>query len=343
MIAALLAAAWTFTATATGLEKGSPVEFVFLGNGSDRTYEGLFELDGDVGGFAAALEKAGLPRGRPTDISKCRLWPVGCTLSFKPALTEFMAGRHPDGLSFRPVYTGGTRLGDGSCEAATNMPLSAFSTYSIAQSPIVPDGIWEQGMVYGSFTSAKTLKKGEKVTFTVSWETNSAPRAVSLVAKPGNAVELLKTLRDESGKGDVDALVDFDGALTIAEATAVAQALATLDSPRVRLNGYGSFFYRAFLPLVKWLDRRERLTQPFEIMVGADGDKLIFVDEDWSVDGDDPKLTPREIPFAEASKHLRTDTCFIFANKTNTVARVLEARQKLKGTRVKNWYVFGQE
>lgn len=343
MIATILAATLTFTATATGLEKGSPVEFVFLGKGSEHTYEGLFELDSSADSFAAAIEQAGIVRGKPTSVNGCRFWPIGCTLQFKPAITNFLAGRHPEGQPFKPIYTGGTRLGNGSCAAAANMPLSVFSTYSLSQSLIVPDGIWEQGQVYGSFTAAKTLKKGEKVTFTVSWQTNGAPRFVSLVAKPGNAVDLISRLRQESKQGDVEAFVDFSGELTVAEATAVAQAIATLDSTRVRINGAGSFYYRTFLPLVKWLDRKERLVQPFELTISRDGDKLVFIEEDWSGESADPKLTPREITFAEASRSSRTDTCFIFASKTNTIERILSAKNQLKGTCVRNWYVYGRE
>ena len=46
--AAILAASMTFTATATGVEKGTPVEFVFAGGNTDRDYETMFLIDGSV-------------------------------------------------------------------------------------------------------------------------------------------------------------------------------------------------------------------------------------------------------------------------------------------------------
>ena len=245
------------------------------------------------------------------------------------------------GLSVQSVsvYTGGTRLKDGSCEANTNMPASVFSTYSLAQSPIVPNDIADQGAVYGSFAANKVLKKGERVSFTVSWDAQSKPRSLHLTVAPGNAVEVFKRLRTEAEKGEVDALVGFSDDLTVAEATAAANALATIDSARVKINGCTNIFYRSFLPLVKWLDRQERLVQPFELTLG-DPDQLVFIEEDWSGEGEDPKLTPKTIPFAEAVKYPRTDTCFIFTTAETRLSRIRDAMSKLGEAKVRNWYVF---
>ena len=340
MLSAILAASLSFTATATGVEKGTPVEFAFAGRNTDRDYESMFLLEDSVDGFCAKLERAGLPRGRPTDSAACRLWPVGCNLKFEPSLSSFIDGKMPEGLAASdPIYTGGTRLVGGACDAGTNMPASVFSIYSLSQSPIVYNGIYDQGVVYGSFTAGKTLKKGERVSFTVSWDAETLPRSIHLTIRPGNSAEVLRRLKDESAKGELDALIGFDETLSIAEATAAANALAMIDSSRVKINGFTNIFYRAFLPLVKWLDRKERLTQPFELTLG-DPDRLVFIEEDWSVEGDDPKLTPREIPFETAKEHPRTDTCFIFAEPKTPLSRVLRAKEKLRGTNIKNWYIF---
>ena len=340
MISILFAASLTFTATATGVEKGVPVEFVFAGRNTDRDYESMFLIDDTVDELCRKLEQTGLPRGIPTDAAACRLWPVGCRLSFEPALTNFISFSAQNVASLlSPVYTGGTRLKDGSCEANTNMPASVFSTYSLAQSPIVPNDIADQGAVYGSFAANKVLKKGERVSFTVSWDAQSKPRSLHLTVAPGNAVEVFKRLRTEAEKGEVDALVGFSDDLTVAEATAAANALATIDSARVKINGCTNIFYRSFLPLVKWLDRQERLVQPFELTIG-DPDQLVFIEEDWSGEGEDPKLTPKPIPFADAVKHPRTDTCFIFTTAETRLSRIRDAMSKLGDAKVRNWYVF---
>ena len=340
MISAILAASLTFTATATGVEKEVPVEFVFAGSNTDRDYESMFLLDGTIDEFCSKLEGAGLPRGIPTDVQACRLWPVGCTLRFEPALTNFIScsAQHAPAL-LAPVYTGGTRLKDGSCEANTNMPASVFSTYLLAQSPVVPNGTDDQGAVYGAFKPLKKMKKGERVTFTVSWDERTMPRSVHQTFTPVTAAEVFKRLRDESEKGEVDALVGFADEMTVAEATAAANALATVDSARVKINGVTNIFYRSFLPLVKWLDRKERLVQPFELTLG-DADELVFINEDWSVDGPDPKLTLVPIPFEDAAQHERTTTCFIFATPETRLSRIREAMAKMKGSKVQSWYVF---
>ena len=73
MIAAILAASLSFTATATGLEKGAPVEFVFAGRNTDRDYETMFLIEDSVDEFCTKLEAAGLPRGKPPDVVQARL------------------------------------------------------------------------------------------------------------------------------------------------------------------------------------------------------------------------------------------------------------------------------
>ena len=343
MIAAILAASLSFTATATGLEKGAPVEFFFAGRNTDRDYETMFLIDDSIDELCAKLEAAGLPRGMPTDASQARLWPVGSPVTFFPALESFIDVKMPEGLpSSRPIYTGGSRLKEGVCDAGTNMPAAVLSIYTLAQSPFVYNGVYDQGAVYGSFTARKSLKKGERVSFTVSWDPATFPQEINLTIRPGNAAEVLNCLRSASEKSEVSARIGFDGHLTVREATAAAMALATIDSTRIKINGCSNIFYRSFLPLVKWQDRKERLSQPFELTLGKPN-RLVFIDEDWSVDGDDPKLTPVEIAFADVARHPRTDSCFIYADEQSKVSEILHAMEMLQGGNIRNWYVFSRQ
>jgi len=336
----LLAASMSFTAIATGLEKGALVEFIFAGANSDRDYESLFLLDEPIDHFCARLEKAGLPRGKPEDVAACRLWPVGCELAFDPPLETYLSVKPVEGLAYgKPIYTGGTRKGDGRPAAADTMPASLFSIYSLAQSPIVFNGIYHQGVVYGSCTAKDTLKKGTRVTFSVSWETNTLPQTLELVAHPGESVRLLNEIRSAAEKGSVDLLVSFDEKMIVREARAVAKALETLDSPRVKINGRKNIFYRSFLPLVKWQDRKERLVQPFELTLG-ETNRLVRIDEDWSGEGADPRLTPVEISFAEIVRHPKIDTCFVFCREDTTIETILSAMKKFPERQIKNWYIF---
>lgn len=344
MILSVLAAAFTFTATATGVEKGTALEFVFAGKNSDRDYESMFLLETPLAEFCSALEKAGLKPGSTVNPATCRLWPVGCPITFKPALSEFVATKMPEGLQLGSViYSGGTRGTNGVPIAATEMPASVLSLYTLDQSLFLFNGSYDQGAVYGCHTAAKTLKKGDKVTFTITWNDAERPQTIKLIAKPGNGSEILKTLKSAAEKKETDAEIAFDGRLTVAEATQFSQALAIIDSVRVKINGRanGSLFYRAFLPLVKWLDRKERMVQPFELTLG-NPNSLVFIEEDWSVSGDDPKLTPRSIAFADAgnAKYAKTDTCFIFAKADTKLSEIYKAMDQIKSKAIRNWYVF---
>ena len=342
-LTSLLAAAFTFTASATGVDKGATVEFLFTGKDSDRDYEAMFALDMPVAEFARAIEKAGLPPGQPIDVEKCRVWPVGTPVSIEPSISDFVTIDKSDGFDLgRIVYTGGLRDTNGVPVASSEMPASVFSLYTLGQSLFLPEMIIGQGDAYGKFSAAKKLEKGAKYAFTIYWNNADAPRHVELHAVPGNSVDLLKRLRDAAASASIDVLVSFDGELTVGEATLFAKALDTVDSIRIKITGCrpGSLFFRAFLPLVKWTERQNRMVQPFELTIHPDRDELVFVDEDWNVEGDDPKLTPVQISFGEAVKKEKTDTCFIFAPRDVKLSRVYAAMEKLKGSKVHNWYVF---
>jgi len=173
---------------------------------------------------------------------------------------------------------------------------------------------------------------------------HSMPARIELTAEKGNLQQILRQLQTASATNSVDVRISFSDMLTVEESRTFAQALAVIDSPHVKLNGAIGLFYRAFLPLEKWRDRQERLNQPFELTLKDDGsDELLYIEEDWSVEGNDPKLTPRRISPQQAGSHPKTDTCFIYASKTQTVGRVVDAMKSLKSSHISNWYVFLKE
>ena len=343
MISFLFAATLSFTASATGVGKGTPLEFVFVGKDSDRDYEAMFVLDEPLDALCTRLESAGLPRGAATDASICRLWPVGCRVSFSPSLDKFVATKLPDELSPAPaIYTGGTRRADGSILAASEMPASFFSLYSLAQSPIQFNGIFDQGVVYGCHLAAVELEKGTKVKFTVDWDAAAMPKHLDVTIRPGEAASTIARLKNESVAGELDVTVGFSPELTVADAAAAAKALEVVDSVRVKINGLAadSLFYRAFIPQPQWTNRQDRLVQPFELQVNATDEKLVFIEEDWTVPGDDPKLTPTAISYGDASAHPKTDTCFIFTSPEIRLERIMECVRKFPRGQIVNWYVF---
>jgi len=344
ILSVLLSATFTFTATATGVEKGTPIEFFIAGPNTDRAYESMFMLDESVSDFCKRIEAA-VPRGTPIDAGSSRLWPTGCRVQFEPSFDRFVTETLPEGeKASAPVFTGGTRLTNDTLEADTIMPAAVFSTYSLPQAPIVYGEPVDQGTAYGRYVAAQKLEKGKRFSFKMIVDETSAPRKIAVTAEKGTLQQVLQQLKDASADGEVDAVVSFAESMTVEESESFARALSVIDSSRVKLNGARGLFYRAFLPLEKWRDRRERLQQPFELTLRDDGsDELLFIEEDWTVEGNDPKLTPRTISYGQVTEHPQTTTCFVFAAKTQTVERISSAMRKFPSGQIVNWYVFQRE
>jgi hypothetical protein len=348
LIPSILAAAYTFTATATGVDKNTPLEFFLVGRNSDRDYEAMFVLDEPIEDFCRNLETAGFPRGKPISAGKCVLWPSGVTMTLEPGIDKFVNTVPSDGTEMALpglIYTGGTRERDGKPVASENMPAALFALYDCPQSPIQFNGSFDQSLVYGWHKAKETLKKGDRRKFKLTWDEKTKPIQLELEFAPGNELSTIKSLQETAQKGEVDALVSFGDSLSVAEAIAGARALEVIDSPKVKINGVkaGKLFYRAFLPLVKWQDRQERLNQPFELTIADGSEKLVYIEEDWSGDAPDPKLTEKTISFDEAVKYPKTDTCFIYAGKGEKLSRIYSAMAKLKNSQVANWYIFATD
>lgn len=352
MIAALLASivvatnAVTFTASATGIGKGDPTEFLWITSASEHGYEALFVLDDPAEELLAAFRRAGFKNGMPQDARTGNLYHVGDYVTISPSLLDFVQVKKETIPALPPlVYTGGRKDEKGVSEVLLYAPNALLAFFDCPQAPFLFDGLFRQGEVYGAFTSKLALKKGEKRSFTVSL-TGQHMRHLDCEIRPGNIKEVICGLRSAATNSTLDVLVSFAPELTVLEATLAAQALALVDSTAVKINGTaaGNLYFRAFLPLVKWLDRKERLLQPFELTLGENetDDKLVVVDEDWSGSGADPTLHPHEIPFAEAGKYPQIKTCFIYATKTTPLKRVFGAMKRLNRPII-NYYVFADK
>ena len=312
MIASLLATivvssnAVTFTASATGVPESTPLEFLFADKTTDRDYETLFLLDDSLGELADAVRRAGIVGGRPVNAKTCDFWPTGPVVTLEPALTGLVTDVQNDFPKLPIVATGGN--GD-----TTNMPAAGFALYAQDSSLFLFDDALDKSTAYGRFHPAREYAKGDKITFRVSWDGRSAVRALT---------------------------PDFPADKTLAEAVKVAEGLAKLDSRESKINGFkdGQFFYRAYLPLVKWRDRKERLTQPLEIRLTATNETFTVVDEDWSGDGVDPKLTPREISRDEALK-TKIDACIVFAPADTKLERLYQLKRDFPKT-IESWYFY---
>ncbi len=97
----------------------------------------------------------------------------------------------------------------------------------------------------------------------------------------------------------------FDEALTLAEVKKVCRILAMIDRAagiRIEPPARGQLYYRAFLPDGELLERKERIFQPFELVLSKEGKglsgTLVQHEQTWTDDRPDPdlKITRRKIP-----------------------------------------------
>ena len=341
----------TFTAVSTDCGLDMQLEFLFVGPESDRDYESMFVTEASVSELAEGFRKAGIPCGRPTDVRASRFWPVGNALELKPSFAELVREMRGDKTP-SVVFTGGTRDEKGVPEAQTNMPGAVFALYTCGQSLVQLDDALDQSTTYGRFQPAVKIPKGEKRTFTISWNGETCWEPYVLKLEHGKIPDALLTLKEKSSARELDVTTDFSSDLTLKEAIGVATALSMLDSPRVKLNGAasGQFFYRAFLPQEKWRDRKERLAQPPEVhLTDAESAKVVEILEDWSdSESLEPKLSAKEHiarSVSEAGALIarlgeRTQTALVFAPESISLKRLYDLLGSVKGTNILNWYVF---
>lgn len=339
----------TFEVVSPDCGMDTDVEFLFAGPESDHDYEAMFLTENSVRELAEAFAKAGFPMGNPSDYRNCRFWPVGDEVVFEPDIWTFIRDTR-DERKAAALFTGGTRGPDGIPEAETNMPQAVFALYDCSQSLFQFDDALGQSDTYGRFRPAVKIPKGEKRTIKATWKGSRLHEKISLVFEPSAATNALALLREKSAGGaELDVTPVFSPDLTVDEARNIATALQLIDSHKVKINGFadGQFFYRAFMPLERWRDRTERLTQPYEVRLDAEGKPtLTVINEDWTTvtDSTDPILTVVEnADFASLGKGGApvADTCLIFAPKSCRLSSVFAIRNLLPPS-VQNFYVYGE-
>lgn len=227
------------------------------------------------------------------------------------------------------VFTGGRWCEAGAgCVTDTNLPCSVISLYNEPGTVFdVPFQV-AQSDVYGRLTVAEALPFGQLLEITIKplLPADGQPRVMPLTVKAraegqeialtsrgadgavvheGKLADAMAWLHAKAGAGrEMFVTLDVDDALTLRRAADVARVFAMVDGKGLKLDGKpdGGLFARAFLPQERWRERKGRNPQPFELHLSAgEGGKLakrlVFVEEDWKVEGLDPKLTPREYPF----------------------------------------------
>jgi len=357
----------TFLAEASGVAASDPVEFLLIGPDSDRAYESFAVAAASPSAIAAGLEAVGVPRGEPVDAQHSRFWPKGERISIK---ARWLGGKGKDAFGLagmltdgraaeegaildRPIiYSGGARDASNALVAETNMPCAIFALYNHSPSLLQFDGMFDQSGVYGRFLMKRPYKAGELFEFTLAYDgSRQVESKVVKVGKGADLSEILGGLRTLAQKSSLYASLAFAPDVLLADAMRAAQAFALVDGSGVRMNGAapGQFFFRAYLPEAKWRQREGRIFQPFEVHVAADGAKtFVYIEEDYSGEGLDPVLKPRETRFSawgdlpgliKKAKADKVNVLFMYA-PSNTPVGELTPIIEAVSPRIATFYLF---
>jgi hypothetical protein len=359
-----------FLIEACGVRENDILEFFVIGPMSDRAYESFSVSIASPQKIADAVSAIGVKRGVPTHPFLARFWPQGEKLDitiapyngklgerkpFKDYILDKSASEVGDVFASKFVWTGGELEANGKIAASTNIPCSVMSFYSLGQSLLLLNGIFDQSSVYGRFAPVKTFAPGDLFEICLSWDGKSTVQDRTVKVNQTNIKSILNALRIDSKSGDdIFVKVAFDDGVTVAEAKKMAEAFAILDGSGIKLNGSvdGQFYVKAFLPDETWRNREGRIFQPFEIHLKADGTKsFVFIEEDWSGEGMDPVLKPKETLFKDWKEVLpliaktgkQGDKVFvllIYAHPAMDVKEVLPALSLYP--RINTFYIFNQ-
>lgn len=281
------------------------------------------------------------------------------------------------------IFTGGTWT-QNVCRADSQMPSSIVSLYNMNGTIFDVSAQVSQGAAYGRSFCSGTVPYGTLLEFRitpkllkdqprvmplavqismsnqVALATCSAPKTKQIfcVAPLKETLAWMKA-RAEEGR-ELFVTLDFDRSMPLQSVQGIAEVFSLLDGKGLKINGCSEtgLYPRAFLPQEKWREREGRSPQPFEIYLretpeGTLKKELVFIEEDWTVAGLDPKLTPKTYPFSAWSElpalvnklgdedTKKVQVLFVFAPKTMKLETLMQPIQALR-ERLPLVYIFGE-
>jgi hypothetical protein len=216
------------------------------------------------------------------------------------------------------------------CLTDSEAPCSVVSLYNESSSIFDLPQQLGQSQVYGRLTLVEKIPYGtllEVILRPMNSDLKVLPLEVKAMAVDGalhlntkceragverseavdSAIAWMRS-QTEAGK-DIFVTLEFDMSLSLKQARDAANLFKILDGTGLKLYGRATkgLYYQALLPQESWRKREGRNPQPFEVTItretsGALKKKLVFIEEDWSGEGLDPKLTPKEYPFEDWSE-----------------------------------------
>jgi len=378
---------------AVGHNENSTMEFLIVGPQSNRAYESATVSVANPSDIVRALESIGVPRGNGIDGRLYRFWPYGERVSGTiRKLNEGVESTRPlqsviKGSKSEPplfgegglVFTGGS-WADGVCDTDTQQPSSVIALYNEPDTLLDVPFISSKGAAYGRSVLAAKMEYGEvmeivlkpmplpggglrAVVLYVTVEASASQETTFICTdkegeslKKGTLTEVLTWMKTLSDRGhDLFVTLTMSDELTVMQATDITRIFVLLDGQGIKLYGKTKegLYPRAFLPQEEWRKRDGRTPQPFEVYFTGDAKKLTYIEEDWSGTGLDPKLTPKDYPFTEASElpalvkrvgdknSKKVELLFVIANRNEKLKNIMPA-VRILADRLPLVYLFGE-
>jgi hypothetical protein len=380
-------------AEAVGHNLDTTIEFLIAAPQSNRAYESAMMSVAKPSDIVRALEWIGLPRGTVINGRQFCFWPKGervsgtiRRLSDKPLSARPLQSVIKDVSKEGPLYgeaglvfTGGTWK-ENTCSVDTEQPCSVIALYNEEETLLDLPFLASKGVAYGRSVLAEKMNYGEvlEVVIMPMLLPDGALRTTHLfltahpseikettlvcadnkgkVIKKGTLTEVVTWLKALSDRGeDLFVTLTMSEEMTLAQAADLASLFALLDGKGIKLYGKekAGIFPRAFLPQEAWRKREGRTPQPFEVYLLGDTNRLTYIEEDWSGEGLDPKLSPKDYPFSEVSElpglvkrvgdkdSKKVELLFVFASRNTPLKKVMPAVRALSD-RLPLVYIFAE-
>lgn len=305
-------------AEACGLHIGYEIEYLLAGHLSDRSYESLAIAWANPSDVAKAFKQLNISPGIPANVNKSMPIARGerFTVTIEavdgtiPPLNQLLTINDPRMKDL--LIKGFPWVGDKAID--DTMPAAILACYTERYSAFGLPFWAEKGSVYGSWRIAYEIPLGTPLIFTFTHvpTIDGTPRVVhkTLQVTPETLAaptDFLKELKDIcSDERDIFLTLAPSPSLTVGQMRGIANIVLaaekqggfTIDAP-----SSGSVAIKAFQPNPTWLKREDRLYQPWEVSITQTPNgynyTLTQIEEDWSGEGIDPKLTPKSYPFKQ--------------------------------------------
>lgn len=378
---------------AVGHRPDTIIEFLIAAPQSNRAYESALMSVAKPSDIVRAMEWIGLPKGDVINGRQFRFWPKGERISATiRRLNETSESARPLQSVIKEVSTEAPLYGSGGlvfaggtwkendCSVDHEQPCSVMALYNEEETLFDLPLLASKGLAYGRSVLAVKMAYGDVLEvvikpmllsdgglrtthlfLTAQPSDTKEPALVcqdpkGQVIKKGTLTEVMTWMKFLSERGeDLFVTLTMSEEMTVAQAVELARLFDLLDGKGIKLHGktQDGLYPRAFLPQAAWRKREGRLPQPFEVYLLGETNRLTYIEEDWSGEGLDPKLTPKDYPFSDVSElpglvkrvgdkdSKKVELLFVFAPRNAPLKKIMPAVRALSA-RLPLVYIFAE-